>query len=439
MSEALIPTPAALKPTRPAARPVAPVTAPAASDPTKFGHVDAEGRVYLHAPEGEVLVGQWAAGPPDEGLAFYGRKYDDLVVEVDLAATRLADGRSSAEQAAGVLSRVREGLSQRGFVGDIIALEGKCESLEHQVASARERAAAEREAARRAAAEAREALAAEAEKLANSTAWKATSERFAAIVEEWKVLPHAERATEQDLWKRISAARSAFDKRRRQHFTEVEAQRKDAMSAKRELIARAEALASSTDWAATGRKLRDLMTEWRQAPRGGKRDEDRLWQRFKAAQDAFYAARVAAETAEEARLEPNVAVKEQLVVEAETLVPVTDPKSAKSTLRSIQDRWEKAGDVPRAQRDRLEGRLKRVEEAVRKAEADTWKRSNPEARARAESTASAFADGLARLHSKLAAAQARGDQAEVARIQASIEQTEALLKAAQNAASEFGG
>lgn len=432
-----VPTPAALKAPRPAPRTVGVASAPPSSDPSKFGRVDAEGHVYLNAPEGEILVGQWAAGPPVDGLAFFGRKYDDLVVEVDLAATRLADGRSTAEQAGSVLARVREGLTQRSFVGDIPALEAKCADLERQVGAARERAAAQREAQRAAAGVAREALAAEAERLANSTAWKATTERFAAIVEEWKGLPHAERSLEQELWKRISTARSAFDKRRRQHFAEVEVQRKEAMSAKRDLIARAEALAASTDWANTARQLRDLMTQWRQAPRGSKRDEDRLWQRFKAAQDAFYAARIAAEEQDQARLEPNIAVKEQLVTEAEALIPVTDAKAAKTAMRSIQDRWERAGDLPKAQRDRLEGRLKRVEEAIRKAEADSWKRSNPEARARAESTAAAFSEGLARLHAKLADAQSRGDQHQAARLQASIEQTQALLDAAQAAASEF--
>lgn len=395
--------------------------------------------MYLHAPEGEILVGQWAAGPVDEGLAFFGRKYDDLVVEVDLALTRIADGRSTPDQASSVLARVREGLAQRNFVGDIPGLEAKCTLLEEQVAAARERAAVEREAQRAAAGAARQTLAEEAERLADSTTWKATSERYAAIIEEWKTLPHAERAREQELWKRISAARSAFDKRRRQHFTEVEAQRKEAMSAKREIIAQAEALSSSTDWAATARKFRDLMTKWRQAPRGGKRDEDRLWLRFKAAQDAFHAARIAAESAVEARLEPNVAIKEQLLAEAEALIPVGDPKAAKAAMRSVQDRWEKAGDVPRAQRDRLEGRLKRVEEALRKAEAETWKRSNPEARARAESTATAFAEGLARMRVKLADAQARGDQQAVIRLETSIEQTESLLRAAEAAASEFSG
>ena len=422
-----VPTPAAL-------RPPAAVTA---SDPGRFGRIADDGTVYLQAPEGEIVVGQWAAGTLAEGLAFFGRKYDDLVTEIDLIAKRIADGRANAEQAQVVLAKVREGLAARSFVGDVRALQAKCDAVEAAIATARAAAAEARAEARARAAAAREALVAEAEHLSTSTAWKATTERFAAMVEEWKTLPHADRATEQALWKRLSAARAQFDKARRAHFAELDTVRKAATSRKRELIAQAETLSQSTDWATAGRKLRDLMTDWKAAPRGSKADEDKLWRRFKAAQDAFYERKTASESAADEALRPNVPVKEALVIEAEALLPITDGAAAKRALRGVQDRWEKAGDIPRADRDRLERRLKKVEEALRQHEADSWRRSNPEARARAESTASAFSAGLERLQGQLDAARAKGDTATVAKLESQLEQTQALLAAAQAAASEF--
>ena len=146
---------------------------------------------------------------------------------------------------------------------------------------------------------ARRTLVDEAESLRESTAWKATTERYAAIVEEWKSLPRGDRTSEQELWQRLSHARTAFDKRRRTHFSELDTQRKDAVGRKRDLIARAEALSTSTDWAKTGKQYRDLMGDWKAAPRASRADEDKLWKRFKAAQDAFFAARIAAEDAEQ--------------------------------------------------------------------------------------------------------------------------------------------
>lgn len=426
MSDIGVPTPAAL-------RPPAPVST---SDPSRFGRVEADGTVILHAPEGDVTVGQWAAGEPSAGLAFFGRKYDDLVVEIDLIEKRLADHRAPAEQAEAVLTRVREALAARSFVGDVAGLEARCDRLAAAVEAARAEARARKSEQREVALAARRALADEAESLRESTSWRSTTERYAAIVEEWKALPRGDRATEQELWQRISTARTAFDKRRRTHFTELDGQRKTAVGRKRELIASAEALAVSTDWATTSKKLRDLMNDWKAAPRASRAEEDKLWKRFNAAQDAFYAARTAAEDAEQEVLRANLPAKEALVTEAEALLPLGDLKTAKSSLRGIQDRYDRAGDLPRADRDRLDARLRKVEEAVRKAEADTWQRSNPATKARAESTANAFSDAVARLEEQRAAAAASGNAAKVADLDASIASTTALLDAARNAASD---
>lgn len=426
MSDTGVPTPAAL-------RPPAPVTS---SDPSKFGRVEPDGTVILHAPEGDVAVGQWAAGEPSAGLAFFGRKYDDLVVEVDLIERRLADHRAPAEQAEAVLSRVREALAARSFVGDVAGLSARCDRLAAAVEEARAQARARKAEQRESALASRRALADEAESLRESTSWRSTTERYATIVEEWKGLPRGDRATEQELWQRISAARTAFDKRRRTHFSELDSQRKTAVGRKRDLISAAESLSTSTDWIATSKRLRDLMAEWKTAPRASRAEEDKLWKRFKAAQDAFYAARLATEEAEQAQLLANVPAKEALVVEAEALLPVSDLKATKSSLRSIQDRYDRAGDLPRAERDRLDGRLKKVEDAVRRAEAESWQRSNPTTKARSESTATAFTDAVARLREQRDAAAAAGNTAKVADLDASIASTTALLDAARNAASD---
>lgn len=440
-----IPTPAALRPpssatTAGAAPAGSAAVAPSVDSPSPsiaFGRVDPDGTVYLKAPEGEIQVGQFAAGTPEEGLAFFARKYDDLVVEIDLVITRLADGRAKPDQALAVIKRVRDGLEERSFVGDVEALAAKLERAEAEQVAAAARQAEHRERVRAEAKQARERLAAEAETLSDSSAWKATSERYSAIVEEWKALPRSDRSVEQELWKRLSAARAAFDKRRRAHFAQLDSQRKEAITAKRDLISQAEKLAESTDWGPTTRALKKLMDEWKKAPRGSRSDEDKLWKRFKAAQDSFYTAMKAADAAKDAELAPNVEVKEALVVKAEALLPVdgtSELSNTKKQLRSIQDQWDKAGDVPRPDRARLEGRLRKVEDAIRKAESQAWNRDDPDKRARAESTANAFTDALARQEDELQAARERGDDGAVRKLEGSIESTRALLEAAQRIA-----
>jgi hypothetical protein len=128
-------TPAA---SAPAAAPVAPEPAAepsAPSDSERFGRVDTDGTVHVTlADGGEAPVGQWAAGTPAEGLAFFARKYDDLSVEVDLATRRLGEGKSSPDQAATVVKRARESLSSPSMVGDLASLTARVDALEALVA-----------------------------------------------------------------------------------------------------------------------------------------------------------------------------------------------------------------------------------------------------------------------------------------------------------------
>ncbi len=450
------PSPAALAGlTRPAPpRPVA-ATAPAApapvatpevdpdapprpTDSETFGRVDEEGNVHVRTADGaEHPVGQWAAGTPEEGLAFFVRKYDDLSVEVDLATRRVTEGKAAPEQAAAVVKRARESLASPSMVGDLASLTARVDALDAIVTEKRTAAAEARAAAKAAALAAREAIVAEAEALAESTQWKATGERFKTLLDDWKAAPRADRAGEQALWKRFSHARSQFDKHRRQYFARLDSERGEAKQVKESLVAEAESLQGSTDWGATAGAYRDLMSRWKASGRAGKSDEDELWTRFRAAQDAFFAARNAALGQRDAGFAENLAAKEALLTEA-AAIDASDLKAAKAALRSIQERWEKIGHVPRGDKERVEARLRKVEDAVRSGEQDQWRRSNPETKARASATVEQFSGSLEKLVKQHAAALATGDTRKATDLEGRIATTKALLDAAEKAAQEFG-
>lgn len=152
-------------------------------------------------------------------------------------------------------------------------------------------------------------------------------------------------------------------------------------------MAEAERLSASTEWGPTAGAFRDLMTQWKAAGRASRPVDDALWARFRAAQDAFFAARDAANQATDTEYQANLVVKEALLAEAEALLPVRNLGAAKAALRSVQERWEAAGKVPRGDVQRVEGRLRAVEQAVREADDAQWRRTNPETRARAEGAA----------------------------------------------------
>jgi hypothetical protein len=396
--------------------------------------------VYVRTPDGpedEVKVGEWLAGDPADGIHFYERKYAALAVEIDLLEHRLGEAGLPADEAMALIGKLRDQVDRPHCVGDLAALRARLDGLVAQVDAEREARKADRAAAREQARAAREALVAEAEALAESTRWKASGDRFRAIVEEWRVAPHAERSYEQELWKRLSHARSTFEKRRRAWFASRDAERAEAATVKEKIVKEAEALAPSKDWGPTSAAFRSLMQRWKDAGPATREAEHDLWTRFKAAQDAFFGARSAVFDERDAEQQQNLAKKQQLADEAEKLLPITDLAAARDALRSIQDRWAQIGHVPRADKAGIERRLQQVERALREADDARWKRTNPEARARAAATVDQLTASIAKLEKERDAAAASGKQRDVDDAEAAITARRAWLAQAESTLAEF--
>jgi hypothetical protein len=409
-----------------------------ANDP--WGRVADDGTVYVRTGEGERVVGSWQAGSPDEALAFYRRKYESLETEVALLEQRLSATDLAPGTARASIDRLLEAVGAANCVGDLDTLRTRLEALTAQVEGRREEVKAAREQARTEAKSHKERIVAEAEQIAaEATHWKNSGERMRQLLEEWKAAPRADRAVEAALWKRLSAARNAFAKRRKAYFAGLEEERETAKSRKEKLVVEAEALAGSTDWGPTAAAYRELMRSWKAAGRAGRSEEEELWGRFKAAQDQFFSARSEVFSAKENELREHAEVKAALLEEAGQLVPVTDVRAARAALRSIQERWELAGPVPREAHDRLEQGLRRVEEAVRKAEDAQWRRSNPEALARAQGTVEQIRSTIANLEQQLAKAQQRGDTRAADSASEAIAARRSWLEEAERTLAELSG
>jgi hypothetical protein len=295
---------------------------------------------------------------------------------------RLASGSGDARKIRATATALAETLPSASVLGDVDALAGRLTSLiEHAEATVAEDRS-RREEHRAAQTARKEALAAEAEELAaNSTQWKAAGDRLRAILDEWKTISGLDRKVDDALWKRYSAARDTFNRRRGSHFAELDRERSGVRQSKERLCERAEELSDSTDWTATSAEFRKLLTEWKAAGRASREVDDALWRRFKAAQDTFFTARNAAAAEKDAELQANATAKEALLAEAEKL-DTSNLDAARAALRSIADKWDAIGRVPRERSAELERRLRAVEKRVRDAGDADW--SDPQAQARAE-------------------------------------------------------
>jgi hypothetical protein len=400
--------------------------------------VDEDGTVYVRTADGERTVGSWQAGAPEEALAYFRRKYDALVTEVDLLEQRIKTTDLAAAQAEHTIARLREAVTEAHAVGDLDGLGRRLDGLTSLLGERREQLKVARDQARVQHREVKERIVAEAERIsAEETHWKNGGERLRQLVEEWKAAERVDRPTETALWKRLSSARNSFTKRRKTYFSNLEVERESARSEKERLVSEAEALSGSTDWGPTAAAYRELMRQWKLAGRASRDAEEDLWARFKGAQDTFFTARSAVFAERDAEFQEHAEAKEKLLTEAERLVPVRDIRAARQSLRSIQERWEAIGMVPRDSRERLEGRLRKVEEAVRGAEESEWRRTNPEARARAEATVAQLRSSIEQLETRLEKARNAGRDKDVKDNEEALTARRAWLAEAEHTLSEL--
>jgi len=405
-----------------------------------WGRVDPDGTVYLRTADGERVIGSWQAGSPQEAIAFFQRKYESLETEVSLLEQRLSSTDLSPAQAQASVERLRKTIVDAHALGDLDGLCGRLDKLTGVVGHKREEVKAAREQARHNARQIKERIVDEAEHIAaEATHWKSSGERMRELLEEWKAAPHAERAAEAALWKRLSAARNAFTKRRKAYFASLEEQREDVRLRKEKLVTDAESLATSTAWGPTAGTFRDLMRAWKAAGRAGRDAEEELWARFKAAQDTFFTARAEALSEKETELREHATAKLELLEQVQALLPVTDVRAARAALRGFQAKWEQIGGVPRDNREQLEGGLRKVEDAVRKAEDTQWRKSNPEAIARAEGTVTQLRTAIEQLEQQLAKAQEKNDPSAIRNAEEALEARRAWLEEAERTLAEFSG
>ncbi|MET7598702.1 DUF349 domain-containing protein [Streptomyces sp. NPDC004082] len=407
------------------------------SDP--WGRVDETGTVYVRTADGEQVVGSWQAGSPDEALAYFERKYEGLVVEIGLLEKRVKTTDLSAKDAQAAIAHIREQVDAHHAVGDLDALRKRLDKLVETVDARRQERKEQRAKQSDEARHAKEALVTEAEELAQSDQWRAAGERLRSLVDTWKGLPRLDRKSDDELWHRFSHARSAFSKRRKAHFASLDAQREEARKTKEKLVAEAEALSGSTDWGPTAARYRELMADWKAAGRAQREHEDDLWNRFRGAQDVFFAARSSVFAERDAEQSENLKLKEELAEEAEKLVPVQDLKAARAAFRSINERWEAIGHVPRDARPKVEGRMHAVERALQESEEAEWRRTNPEARARAEGLTGQLQAAVDKLRGQIETARSAGNNAKADKLQKELDGRQALLDQALKGLQEFGG
>lgn len=408
------PSPATLAKKKPAAAAPSPVTYTAKDISEAASHaILRDGTILVKDGETEREVGTYAQGESDAAVDLLVRRYLDLRARVDMFAGRLHSRNIRTHEIDETLASLDKDLKEPKAVGDLPALRahldevrGQADKKKAQIEQWHQKAVEKSLKDRTAVVEQAETIVAS---LGDQTNWRDTADKFRDLFTQWQSVQRKEarldRKTADELWKRFSQARSTFNHRRRAWAKQRDAERDQAKAAKEQIISEAEAMEHSTDWGETSRAYNELMDRWKAAGRAGRRDDDALWARFRAACDVFFNARQADRDKTDKSEEDNLAKKRELLDKACKLVPVTtlqEARQARQALGAIQDEWDQIGYVPRRNIHELEQGMADVEQQIKAVEDAAWKASDPEEDERKNSFESQLTSRLAEIDKLLA-------------------------------------
>lgn len=403
------------------------------SNENQFGRVDEELNVFVLDGGVERKVGQVPGSTPEAALAIYTTRFADLATAVRILEQRVKSN-ADAQSIEKAFVKLQADLVEPHAVGDIAALRARVAALEPVIAGLREAKAEAQKEVVAAAIKAREELVVKAEALAaadtSKVIWKTASVELNNLFDAWQAaqktgarLPKAEADA---LWKRFSAARTKFESAKRAFFAQADATAKAARSKKQELVAKAEELVKQG--AEASLEYRKLVDAWKASGRSSSKADDALWEKFKAAGDAIYAARAEKNAELSVGFEAALKAKLEILADAAKIDPTKDLAEAKRALLEIQKRWEAAGRVAKEKVRELEDKLRAVERRVRDAEAEQWRKSDPSTKARTDSVLAQLEDSIAKLKVELEAAKKSKDAKKIADAEAALAAREAWLK-----------
>lgn len=204
-------------------------------------------------------------------------------------------------------------------------------------------------------ASAKEELVKKAEALVSATEMNKATTEMNKLFDEWKALGFSgDKATDDALWEKFSAARKTFNDARNKFYEERAGKIEEAKKIKAELIVKAEALADSTAWKKTTEEMNSLFEEWKAAGYAGKDAQDELWDKFNAARTKFFNARSEFYAKQKEEFAQKNAQKSELIAKAKDIVAEnTYSKEVTEKLKALNNDWKEIGFSGRDKEEKL--------------------------------------------------------------------------------------
>ena len=206
--------------------------------------------------------------------------------------------------------------------------------------------------------EAKQAFCEAAEKLAENENVVNAFHELQKLHEQWKEFGPVAKEYRDDIWNRFKAATAVINKRYQAHFEELKGQQEENLKAKTVLCERLEGIAAkevktSGEWNALSKEIEDIQAEWRKIGFATKKENQKIYDRFRAACDAFFARKRDFYNEFKDNMNENLEKKLDLIRQADELKLSTDWKKATDQFIALQKQWKEIGAVPRKKSEQL--------------------------------------------------------------------------------------
>lgn len=190
----------------------------------------------------------------------------------------------------------------------------------------------------------------------------------------------------QKKWRRIGEGESAYEESLRKQFDEVldvfyakqKEALKDVVTAKEELIKKAEALVDSKDLNKATNEINALFDEWKKLGYTDKKTDDELWAKFNTARQSFYDNRHELREQMAAKMQDAVKIKEELITKAEELADSTSWKKTTEAMDALMEEWKAAGYAGKEHNDELWDKFRAARKKFYDARSDFYAKQNAE-------------------------------------------------------------
>ena len=206
--------------------------------------------------------------------------------------------------------------------------------------------------------EAKTAFCEQAEALAEDPDVVEAFKELQKLHEQWKDLGPVAKEHRDAIWERFRAATAVINKRYQAHFEDLKAQQLKNLEAKTALCEEVEAIAareitSSSQWNALSKEIEQIQVRWRSLGYATRKENQKVYERFRAACDAFFARKRASFSEFKDSMNANLEKKMAIIAEAESLQASTDWKATGERFIELQRQWKEIGAVPRKKSEQI--------------------------------------------------------------------------------------